>query len=249
MAAQAGPCTVGAVSRIKVQLKPPLAAFVAVALIAATSCSFAAEFAAGETGPGWVPLYTNGRGPVGWQHCGPITWKTDGDVPDEVVAAITDAFDEVSEITGYTFEQVPSTARPARISYGYDFSHLDAPPVIAHVTVRRWSAAEWRGNVDKPHRDTIAYVTAQPDDATRSLIWAEMHYSAGELEPLDAYSRNVLWHEVGHVMGLGHVPHRSSMMVEGPKAASTFSAEDRAGLVALSEAGAEMTAITNTPRC
>jgi hypothetical protein len=170
--------------------------------------------------------YVDGvRVPVRWNPCQPIEYELHlVDTPPGTTAAIADAIGLASDATGIVFRSRGSTSHGVRalIAHAYFANALRSvyrPVVIDVVTHRQFRtfheprrvlafAHPQRGNGDLDHQYVAGYVVV--DGGAR--------YAASGRWSL----RLVLLHELGHLLGLGHVAAPDELMYSIESARHTF---------------------------
>ena len=151
----------------------------------------------------------------GLEGCGPFRWKVLAN-PDELevpIGAIRDAFDEIARHTGFSFEEVGAGHPEPDISM-----HWEDTAAFAKTLPDTW-------------RDAAGVAFR---DGTGAGTHHSVHLDGQHLNASPHRQRRLLLHELGHVVGLGHVADSGSVMVATGNT-EQFSASDRAGLEALSE--------------
>ena len=141
--------------------------------------------------------------PIRWNPCRVITWGWQG-ADARGNALMARAVDQVASATGIRFVHQP-TGTPA---IQVHFAQLTAPAIGygGAVAVRRngWYVYEHGSIVVESRRGTPSFTDGE---------WLEL-----------------LTHELGHVMGLGHVDAPGEMMFTTMHGQTTFGPGDRAGL-------------------
>jgi hypothetical protein len=153
------------------------------------------------------------QGPVRWDPCEPITYAIDARAaPRWVVRDLTKAMREVTAATGIRFQPAGRTSEGfvaafERIRFSSEGSDL----VILWVGSERYEEIRERIGARRP---SLAFAMPFPGDyATRGqyvgaiVVMSESTFSSRHQQGFQfRYSHGVvLLHELGHVMGLGHV--------------------------------------------
>ena len=158
------------------------------------------------------------RGPARWNPCQPITWAPVTPLPPSEEPLLTAAFAEASAESGLTFQQV---------------SPADDPAVQVDITMVNGDRVDGEG--------TIVYFP--PTEATNPrATGGRLEAAIGDDTPL-ALRIALYLHEIGHVIGLGHVDDPAQVMYPTLEESDGdgFAAGDRAGLRALGAAAGCLT--------
>jgi hypothetical protein len=182
---------------------------------------------------------TDGAAPVAYDPCRPIHYVVRGHgEPAGADLIVTDSVLRVSHVTGLRFvydgptSEAPNSQRalyqPKR--YGDRW----APVLISWVTPKENPdfAADVTGeggsaHVGFPNRPS-AYVTGAVELDTKQIANILQRHDGRQVV------RGIVLHELGHLVGLGHVADASQLMFpEGQPGVTDFAAGDLAGLHAL----------------
>jgi len=175
----------------------------------------------------------NGR-PVRWDPCRPIHYVVSGTEPFAGAnQLLTQTLDEAGAASGLQFADDGRTTEPAmanRASYQPDrYGQRWAPVLIA------WTD---EGAVPQLADNVIGLggAAAASVHGTPRLVSGIVYFDAPELSLIalrpDGYAsmRTVMLHEVGHLLGLGHVQVPSEVMYPSNAGQGDYGPGDRAGL-------------------
>ena len=190
---------------------------------------------------GWGPSYIDGQGRPGrWDPCQPIPYVLQaGWLPDSGRADVAEALRRVEVATGLTFvyegdtDEMPSHHRepyqPAR--YGDRW----APLLIGWVP----AASTDLGVGENAQGVSVAVAVANkggPSLVSGQVVLDATHRLFGGFGP-GGTEGEVLLHELGHAVGLGHVLDPTQVMYPQVKnSVPEFGAGDRRGLAAVGAA-------------
>ena len=158
------------------------------------------------------------RGPARWDPCQTITWAPIAPLPDSEEPLLASAFSQASYESGLTFQRVATDANPA---------------VLVDIEMVAGNRVDGEG--------TIVYFP--PTEASNPrATGGRLEANIGEQTPRSLRVALYL-HEIGHVVGLGHVNDPAQVMyptLEESDGAG-YAAGDRAGLRALGAAAGCLT--------
>ncbi len=178
--------------------------------------------------------------PVTWDPCREIRFEVNADgAPDgteETVALVRSAVEEVSSVTGLQFDYLGLTDR--RPAWKEEF----LPAVSRAPVLVSWATAE---EVDELAGDVagVGGAVAAPSASSNRLRYVSGGVTLDsdafddlEDEPDgDAYQRAILLHELGHLVGLGHVDSPAELMYPDDVGHLGFRRGDLNGLVRLGQ--------------
>jgi hypothetical protein len=166
--------------------------------------------------------------PVTWDPCRRITYvvnPTGG--PPNGVALVQGAVQEVGELTGLQFGFVGiSGDRPP----GPD----DPPPARSYDVLVSWATAAEVPDLKGRTAGIGGARTVGPASGPLRYVDGVVTLDAdafGRTEP--RFQRAIILHELGHVVGLDHVPDRTQLMYPDEIGQTDFGAGDRVGLARL----------------
>lgn len=195
-----------------------------------------------DVAPGGVHSYLRTQPgsdePVGWDPCREIAYEVNLDgVPgpdDDALALVREAVAEVSAVTGLRFRYEGRTDRRPVWERRFVPVGRDEPALISWADSRE--VRELRGDVagvggavavadgvDRRLRYVTGGVTLDVD------AWADMRDARDGRE----LQRALLLHELGHLVGLGHVESRAELMYPSATRMTGFGQGDLNGLVRL----------------
>ena len=183
-----------------------------------------------------------------WDKCLPITWTVDltnaakaGTTADDELARWQSAMDVASRVTGITFAYVPGGTGKVAIDQatnqvvGTAWSATGAKLVITYVSPNEagayHSTAVSGATIGYTAVSWASYATDY-QLFTKASMQLEYEWLATSSE-LDHY--NLLLHELGHALGLGHVSDPSQMMNPSISHQDLFRLGDRTGLWQLAQ--------------
>ena len=190
----------------------------------------------GVSGPGYsfLTLRPDGSGPVTFDGCAPVHYvvRPDG-APPSGAAAVARAFAQLSAATGLQFvddgltDEAPDDER--HLAAGADG---DPPPVLlAWATAREWPRLH--GHI----AGEAGPVTVTPAGSSDpSYVSGQVVLDAEDLAHAPGDERGaatvhgVVLHELGHLVGLGHVDDRRQLMHPEAQGLAEFGPGDLAGL-------------------
>ena len=198
-------------------------------------------------GPGYAFLRLNPNGsPVRWNPCQAVHYRTNlSEAPTNAAGDLAGAIDRISEATGLRFINDGTTRVIPSTTYGVD-SHLNAKPaVIAWATAAQTDGLGTTGVtsglltthelgrgaakvlIDSVTRHGVAVSGSVVIDADASRF-LRPGFGTDSLGV-------VLMHELGHLVGLGHIEDPNDIMnpTITPTVIGTWSSGDLAGLARL----------------
>lgn len=189
--------------------------------------SGAYEFTAKQAG--------TGSRPVAWDPCKPIHYEINpAGGPPDAVALVADAIGEVSQATGLKFEYDGLTdARPRWKSSDLPFLAAHRPVLVSWATTSEVPQLAGRvagigGSLPQPASDgRLRYVTGG------------VTLDSGSFKGMDrlpdgrALERAIVLHELGHLVGLGHVTDQTELMYADNTGQLDYGPGDREGLAEL----------------
>jgi hypothetical protein len=178
--------------------------------------------------------------PVRWNPCEPIQYEVNVQgAPADALDEIQGATARVSEATGITFTFDGTTDRSLRQT-GHDSFYSNGNGGTYYPVLFVWIPHDRMLRLTK-HREVLAFTHPELGEADRSDQWVSgwvVVDAGGGFEPSGRYSLElVLMHELGHLVGLGHVSDPDELMFSSQVAPSTrpdqmddWGAGDLAGL-------------------
>ena len=179
-----------------------------------------------ETQPG------SGGKPVAWNPCEPIHYVVNPDgAPDGWEDVVEDGVATVSEAAGLQFEYNGTTDDR---SFGDRINSLGrAEPVLLgwadpdEVPKLEGDVAGLAGPVTQTRNGFSRYVTGM-------VVLDSAAFDELEGQPDgDAHQQAIVMHELGHLLGLDHVPDSAELMYESNLGRTTLGKGDRKGLAIL----------------
>ena len=193
---------------------------------------------AGVSAAPWSAEFVDSAGvPARWDPCTPIHYVVNyAFAPPGAEADITEAISRVSAATGMTFLPDGRTSENAerdRAAY-QPAAYPDewAPVLIA------WSPPAGTDLLDDPKAEAVTVPVAVTGGASGgSLVSAEIVLNTDRQLAVGfgpgPSEGEVLMHELGHVVGLGHVSSTSEAMYPSVRGIAQYGAGDLAGFAAL----------------
>jgi hypothetical protein len=193
---------------------------------------------AGVSEQPWSAEFVDAAGaPARWDPCSPIDYVVNYSyAPPGAQADIAQAIARVSAATGMTFVfRGGSSETPMRERAAYQpaaYPKAWAPLLIA------WSPPAGTDLLDDPKAEAVTVPIAVTGGAGGgSLVSAEVVINTDRQLPLGfgpgPSEGEVLMHELGHVVGLGHVASTSEAMYPSVRGIAAYGAGDLAGLAAV----------------
>jgi hypothetical protein len=186
-------------------------------------------------GTGGYALESRSRGqPVRWDPCQPIHYVISGTEPfTGANQMLTQALTEAGTRSGLSFGYLGTSTEhpsPHRASYQPDrYGRTWAPVLVAWTD--QGAVPSLSGNVIGLGGAAAAVVRGN-----RRLVSGLLYFDAPELSLValraDGYAemRTVMLHEIGHLLGLGHVEDRSQVMYPSDGGQGDYGAGDLRGL-------------------
>jgi hypothetical protein len=173
--------------------------------------------------------------PVTWDPCRPIRYEINAaDGPPTAVGLIQDAISRAEQATGLSFEYAGETdARP----------HWDSP-LVPIIAARRPVLVAWADAEEVPQLagDVAGIGGSVPIDAgdgRRRYATGGVTLDAASFAQIDAQAggaaeeRAIVLHELGHLVGLAHVPDAAELMNAENLGLLDYGPGDLAGLAEL----------------
>ncbi|MBM9459528.1 matrixin family metalloprotease [Nocardioides sp. zg-536] len=176
--------------------------------------------------------------PVAWDPCRPVRYEINPDGgpgdAEESEDFVAEGLEAVAQFTGLRFEYVGRTDR--RPEWAREFVPIGRrePVLISWATAEE--VAELDGDVagiggavavSAPAGDWLRYVTGGV------TLDADTFDDLDDERDGDAYARAILLHELGHLVGLGHVDSPAELMYDDNLGRLDFGTGDLNGLVRL----------------
>lgn len=174
---------------------------------------------------------TNHNGPVTWDSCAPVHVAINpGPFEDSAYEEIHSALDEIADTVGVRFSvhRTDSFLPTSRWALEAPGDYGAPPPVLIG-----WVDA---ADTDMLGGDTAGSTVANPQNTVRGryLVTGAIALDAAQYERFESGTgagktrRNLLLHELGHMLGLDHVDSTASLMnpVVGKHSPDGFSAEE-----------------------
>ena len=178
----------------------------------------------------------DGVTPVGYDPCRPISYvlRTEH-LPAGGAELVHSAVARISEVTGLDFDyagttdDAPGDDRLLRVPDGRGADW--APVLIAFETPAE--NPDFDGSVIGQAGSAVARVTSSLEVYVTGQVRLDAEWFAERIDSDRAGARAVVLHELGHLVGLGHVDDSSQLMNESYVGVVDFQGGDLAGLAAL----------------
>ena len=181
-----------------------LAALACLVVVSAPLREHAAAFAGRTAEVGARFTRSTPAGPVVWAICEPIEVLVNpGPFGESAAAEIRAAFSEVSAITGLRFVFTPSTLVP-RADWALTAGEWDVPPVLV-----AWADPS-ETDLLSPSASGATVANPATVGGDKMIVTGAIVFDAGEYEDFadgpgpGRTRRNLLLHEIGHLLGLDH---------------------------------------------
>ena len=162
--------------------------------------------------------------PVRWNPCEPIQYQVNVQgAPSDALDEIARATARVTEATGISFTFDGTTDRTPRQT-SQDSFYSDGNLDTYYPVLFIWIPHERMVRVTD-EQDVLAFAHPEPGKSDRSDQWVSgwvVVDTGGHFEPGGRYSLEmVLMHELGHIVGLGHVTDPNELMFSGQDSSNT----------------------------
>lgn len=172
--------------------------------------------------------------PIGWDHCTAIRYQVNPEgAPDNWREIVDGAFDEMTESSGFVFLDAGETANRT-LAGTYDPSSSRGEPVLL-IWSRQGRLHSLQGDTVGLGGGAVLEVKGLPRLVTGVIAMdAESH--SRTYDALSTRTQQlILMHEIGHVLGLGHVDDERQLMHAAYVGQEGLGKGDLAGLKALHE--------------
>ncbi len=212
----------------------PDAAFKRISAVRRTAVATAAARTATASTSYTFSTVRDGQ-PVRWDPCTPIRWTANtARGPAGGLEVLQEAVNRIAQVTGTTWQYAGASTANATSRYLPTSAQASYPPVLLGWTdgassdllagqatsVLGMTRTAWFG-IQRPDGSKVA--------ATRAAVIAFDRTDTLPLRGATSWKALAL-HELGHVMGLGHVGDRSQLMASVLPPVTDLQAGDRAGL-------------------
>ena len=190
---------------------------------------------AGISDHAWSAEFVDDHGvPARWDPCTPIHFVVDlAYAPAGALGDVQQAFARLAQATGMTFvDDGVRQERPERDRAAYQpdaYGQRWAPMLVS------WSPPAQTDLLGDPHAQAVTVPIAVPGGGSGgSIVTAEVVLNADRLLPVGfgpgPSEGEVLMHELGHAVGLGHVSSRTEAMYPSVRGVAAYGPGDLAGL-------------------